>query len=502
MPDSIPAWYLRRVAVLTLPLVTLHKLSAFIPGHERRELVLRDINLDIHPGCHICLFGENGSGKSSLLRLIHGDLWPCSGSIRWQDKDGAMDDSRITARRRTALVSPLAQDMLRQTGSDVFVHEWLTRDFSLDPLPFGSDEACMQKAARYWLSRLDALSLWHMPLQTLSQGQMRLCLLVRAFLRKPSLLLLDEYADGLDEAHVNKVLQCLDRLKDSTTMFIVAHRRSQIPSWCQTQLKMKAGRLALTGTCPEAHAITRITVHREAAQGRSLFKLVNATVYMGKNAILKNIDWQCAAGEHWRISGSNGSGKSTFLRLLAGDEMVDVGGYAKMYDPLTGMPVMTLTEKRRLVSMVSDLQQAAYPYDISALELVCSGFENSMGIYREFTSAERNQAMRAIAFFFRDENAGELANVSIRRLSSGQLRRLFLARALVSEPCVLLLDEPFSMLDGESRIKTTAFLEELGTKGWERGRPAIIFVSHHPEDLPACVGREAEIRAGVLRILR
>ena len=96
-----------------------------------------------------------------------------------------------------------------------------------------------------------------------------------------------------------------------------------------------------------------------------------------------------------------------------------------------------------------------------------------------------------------------MAATSIRRLSSGQLRRLFLARALVGRPDILLLDEPCSGLDAESRARYLALLDSLAAPA-ENAELSVhlVFVSHHEEDAPLCINREARMENGRLTILR
>ncbi len=103
-----------------------------------------------------------------------------------------------------------------------------------------------------------------------------------------------------------------------------------------------------------------------------------------------------------------------------------------------------------------------------------------MGLYRDFTEAERDEARRVMAGLFPERDATRVAATSIRRLSSGQLRRLFLARALVGRPDILLLDEPCSGLDAESRARYLALLDSLAAPA-ENAELSVhlVFVSHH-----------------------
>ena len=223
-----------------------------------------------------------------------------------------------------------------------------------------------------------------------------------------------------------------------------------------------------------------------------LLDVRHATVFIDGQEILHDVDWTLRKGEHWRIEGENGSGKSTFLRLLAGDEFVAVGGTLVRHLPHHGGETVLLEEIRKGVRLVSDLSQALYGYSITALELVCTGLENTVGVYRDYSKAEQEQARRVM----RELGVGHLADRSIRLLSTGQLRRLFLARALMGEPDILLLDEPCSALDEDSRRQYLDLLDQLAARGI-----SLVFVSHFEGDAPSCINRRARMHQGRLEIL-
>lgn len=195
-----------------------------------------------------------------------------------------------------------------------------------------------------------------------------------------------------------------------------------------------------------------------------MLDLDNVTVFIDRQEVLHDISWCMHQGENWRITGANGSGKSTLLRLLAGDEFVAAGGRFDRWLPGQGGQVDTLEALRKGVRLVSDLSQALYGYSLNALDMVCTGFDNSIGVYRRFSDAERAEATSRMAQMFPDENPESLKQLgrqSIRHLSTGQLRRLFLARALVGGPDILLLDEPCSGLDASSRAQYLHLLDSL-----------------------------------------
>lgn len=499
------------------PLVTLDDVSLFLPGDPRQETVLHHINWRVERGRHCALLGPNGSGKSTLLRLLAGELWPARGHIYWHTPEGA-EESPLAGRAMSALVSPAQQENLQRQAWDITGRDLLLAGSESASLlcnrPGARGDAEREAAVEALAARLGVEGLLERDLPTLSQGQLRLLLLGRALLRAPALLLLDECVDGLDAPHQKRFFTLLEEYAERRTVILTAHRGDSLPPWCAERRYMREGRLLdAPPQIPPAHTVraagagapARTGVRRPVckATGRILLSLENVSVFINRRKVLHDVVWSLHEGEHWRIVGANGSGKSTLLRLLAGDEFAAAGGSVNRWLPGQGGPVEMLADVRKGVRLVSDLSQALYGFTLSGLELVCSGFDNSMGLYRDFTEAERDEARRVMAWLFPEGDAARVAATSIRRLSSGQLRRLFLARALVGRPDILLLDEPCSGLDAESRARYLALLDSLAAPAESAGLSVhLVFVSHHEEDAPLCINREARMENGRLTILR
>ena len=496
------------------PLVTIEDLSLFLPGEASRRFVLHHINWQIERGRHCALLGANGSGKSTLLRLLRGELWPAHGHIWWHTPQGR-EESPLAGRSMTALVSPAQQENYQRQAWDLTGLDILLTGFEDTPLVYsdgGSQAQARKEAAMHMATRLEADGLLDRDMPTLSQGQLRLLLLGRALLRAPSLLLLDECADGLDARHRQIFFDVLEEYALGSTVIMAAHRPSQIPGWCAERRYISRGRLhtAPPGQAeghPGAAEHTAETTVEQAFQGDTdkngpvppLLDLENVTVFIDRQEVLRHIDWSMRQGEHWRISGANGSGKSTLLRLLAGDEFAAADGRLERWLPRQGGAVHTLAEVHKGIRLISDLSQALYGYSLTAHDMVCTGFDNSIGVYRKFSAAEKAEALRRMEEMFPEESpqsVAALGKLSIRKLSTGQLRRLFLARALVGEPDILLLDEPCSGLDAASRARYLALLDVLAARGMH-----MVFVSHHGEDAPLCINREAHMEDGQLRVV-
>ena len=491
---------------MTQPLVAIDHLNLFLPGDAAHEDVLHDICWTIQRGEHCALMGVNGAGKTTLLSLLHGLLWPSAGSIHWYGPDGP-ESSPIVGRSISALVSPAQQERYQRQSWYITGRELLLTGFEDTPLLYTTTTEEQAQAVEDMARQLDALPLLERQLPEMSQGQLRILLLGRALLRRPALLLLDECVDGLDMGHRRRFFATLEALTQTAgpamTVIMSSHRMDQVPEWCARRRWIDGGRLlpedarppfdAGAEALPPPHPrpALRAAPGMPALDAAPLVRVRHATVFLEGEEVLHDINWTLRRGEHWRIVGDNGSGKSTFLRMLAGDEFVATGGGITRFLPGNGGETGLLEDIRKGIRLVSDLSQARYGYSVNALDLVCSGFDNSVGIYRDFSAEEIAEAMRVME----ELDAAELADISIRQVSTGQLRRLFLARALVGHPDVLLLDEPCSGLDPIGRAHYLALLDRLAERGIH-----LVYVSHEESEGPSCLNRQARMERGRLSI--
>ncbi len=491
-------------------------------AHKRR--ILKGVDFTLHKDEHCAILGSNGAGKSTLLKLLRGEIWPDaqqsheSAPVTWYC-NGKAETSRIMAKRMTGLVSAAKQERYvrhewRLSGEDI-----LLTAFSDGELLFFIPEQKQRDAARAMAEKLRCTHLLHQEACTLSQGQLRLLMLGRVLLRAPQVLLLDEYLEGLDAAARELMLKVL---KDcGATVVFTGHRAASIPPWVKKIYTMENG--ALTPHAPKQENLsTFFTQSKDCpssceqalrpaqeqkgsghgapvelpfdAQQEAKHIIVNqATVYVERKALLHDINWQWRKGEHWFLHGANGAGKSTFLRLLAGDEHPALGGSVKHYSLKNkNMPehLRDRVSLSRVVRLVSDKEQMTYAYDVTGLELVLSGLDHVQGLYREYSQAEQDAARSMLQKFSLEALEARLTSAC----STGQMRRLLLARAFMGEPEILLLDEPFSGLDAESYIHMRHMLESMSEE------VSLLLVSHYEEDRLSCINSDAIMDAGRLRV--
>jgi len=198
-------------------------------------------------------------------------------------------------------------------------------------------------------------------------------------------------------------------------------------------------------------------------------EILDATVVLGGVEVLKDFSLILREGEHVCILGPNGSGKSTLARLVAGE----VYPVYRERPPvrLFGLERWNLFELRNRLGVVSDGLQSAHSTSDSALDVVLSGFYGSVGLplRAEPTAGMRAKALEAAARM----KADRLLDRRASTLSSGEMRRILVARALAHDPDMLLLDEPYSSLDIAAKAVFAASVRSLAESGH-----AIVLVTH------------------------
>lgn len=189
--------------------------------------------------------------------------------------------------------------------------------------------------------------------------------------------------------------------------------------------------------------------------------------------ILKGIDWTVETGQHWALLGANGSGKTSLLAAITAYLSPNAGSIQLMGEDYGQAD---WNEVRQHIGIVSSALARRIPKDEPALETVLSGASAQLGYWTRNGNPDTKKALRCLSKL----GVRPLAERAWGVLSQGERQKVFIARALMADPALLILDEPCAGLDPAARENFLASLRKLATAKKAIG---LILVTHHVEEI-------------------
>ena len=551
-------------------LIQLRRVGITFPSdHETgqpKQQQLNNVDLTILPptsGGH-ALLGRNGRGKtliSSALQSLGrqeqqlhaaGDGNNDECLLRWITRNDEKDpktfvylDPTFLPRLHLAHVSFESHQALLDQGGTTY--KVLT----------GGRGGNLTKAAQFLVVRFGLFPLLHRDVGTLSTGEIRKVLLVRALATRPRLLILDNAFDGLDvpsRAALQDIVSCTiqgfrtDLLVQGvsathtarTQVLLLTHRVEElVPEIAtvsffdetkkgrrlitharggdyETSEQLFARALNLPSTCTTAALSSSLpsveeveswwsmdrseedaaTVH---ALDEPLIRLEHVRVQKGEATLLQGIDWTIRSGEAWLVAGGNGAGKSSLSRVLAKRDATGAQGSIEM-----------MINTKRSDSNVS--LQKRWSHDDREVRSGVAWVSTELHMATARSSAITAQQVleaRAETLAVAETVAqwlglgADMRSHEFRQLSQGEQKLVLIAAALASRPSLLVLDEPCQGLDLCNRELVLGLVERLCDRVNRRGesfrhvpRMSLIYITHHMEEMIPSVQRVLHLSEG------
>ena len=314
--------------------------------------------------------------------------------------------------------------------------------------------------------------------------------------------------EGSDRVAFSRGYQEIDKIKkvvmemvqglaeNGTQILCSTHVEEDLPPVVTHFLQLDEGKIVGNGPkeampaverkAPVKRFTPRTSEYSAASNGNPLITIKNVDVFRKGKPVLHGINWMIRPGENWAVLGHNASGKTTLLRLISGDLAPAWGGSISRFGTETSH---NLWEVRRRISLVSADLQAWHGYRQTGLDVVVSGFFGSIGVHNPVAEHQAAAARQ----WLQDYDLEVFADRDIQTLSYGQLRILLIMRAMVTNPVMLLLDEPLSGLDEKVGSQVLDLLDSLASKG-----TVLIYVTHRISELPLSVTKALILKNGTV----
>lgn len=442
---------------------------------------LNNITWSIKPDQHWLIAGPNGAGKSALAAALAGAGDRVGGSI---------NDLPTSV----AIVSYEAQEELiaaelKKDDADIL-------DVIAEGTPVSAiiDAVSIDKALAAVLVEIFGLTqLMDRAFRKLSTGETRKVMLIRALTSKPDLIILDEPFDGIDSATMLVLQEHLASLATSTPMVFVLNRLDECPDYVSHIAFMESGEITAFADRNDksvmadlSHLLhlktTDLTIPpseqhaqlNELDPAAPLVDIKKATIRYTDTVIFENLDWCINAGEHWQLTGPNGSGKTGLLSLITGDHPQCYVNDIRVFGYQRGSGE-SIWQIKQYIGYVSTALQWEYRVGTGLRHVIISGFYDSIGLYSKYTDEQRSIADQWLALLGMSERADQPFN----QLSHGDKRLVLIARAMVKHPPLLILDEPCLGLDTLNRQLVLSLIEKICS---DDGRTTVLYVNHHIGD--------------------
>ena len=445
-----------------------------------KGFVCKNISWSVHPEHHWLICGSNGSGKSALAALLTG-----AGDVQ----DGIIKDLP----ERIGVVSFEAQQELieaERRKDDADIMDVISEGTPV--VEIINAVACNKPLADELCDKFGLTPLLDRAFRKLSTGESRKVMLIRALTSEPQLLILDEPFEGLDTASLEALQSHLNSIAATTTIVMVLNRLDQCPAFITHLAYMNNGELKqqVSRTDTDAWQQLQDLLHLKTTDleipptdidttlpvldpQAPLVRITDGGIKYSDTIIFENLNWTITPGEHWQLTGPNGSGKTGLLSLITGDHPqcyvndIFVFGFQRG----SGESIWQI---KQFIGYVSTALQWEYTVGTSLRNVIISGFYDSIGLYTKSTDTQK-----AIADDWLDVlgMAGQ-ADEPFNSLSFGEQRLALIARAMVKHPPLLILDEPCLGLDDMNRQLVLALIERI----CRSGETTVLYVNHRLED--------------------
>ena len=466
------------------------------------QTIISEVSFTIQAGEQWAIVGPSGSGKTTLLKALTGRQH-VTGSITLHENNPALS-------KKVVLVEQQHRFKNLSNTSNFYYQQRFNSQDAEDAITVAEDlqiTLSKNRASEDYLIELaelfDIKKLYTERLIQLSNGENKRLQIVKALLLQPAFLLLDNPFTGLVVKSRQRLEEVLNEVGKKGIHIIMVTSASHMPFFITHTLSLatngsytaeaispikwnEAHTKPSTTFCFDHQLLQLLTSNSKYPSFEFAVKMKNVNISYD-HKILDNINWEVRNGERWSLSGPNGSGKSTLLSLVNADNPQAYANDIYLFDRKrgTGESIWDIKKKTGFVSPELHLY---FEKGTNCFDVVASGLFDTIGLFRKINEQQSTLVTKWMQLL----KIEHLRKKFLNQLSNSEQRLVLLARALVKNPPLLILDEPCQGLDEE---QTTMF-KEIINEICITGNKTLIYVTHYSHEIPECVTKFIKLENG------
>lgn len=465
--------------------LTVHLLSITRSGKR----ILENISFGINKGEVLAITGPAGCGKTSLGLALAQQLY-YQGTIQW-DLPAGSQIAWVEQQHHFKTLQSTTDLYYQQRFNSYDTEETQTVAASLGERLVAANELINEMGIRYLLDE---------KLIQLSNGENKKLQLLNALLLQPEVLIMDQPFTGLDTATRKWLNEQVIRLKEKGVQVILICSADEIPESADRVLELKDGKVSGISDqtsyqnqsiqiLAEAAALVNepIPQHPGGSVFDSIIDMEEVTVKYGDKLILDRISWRVLPGECWLLTGPNGAGKSTLLSLVTGDNPQAYANKIHLFGKRRGTGE-SIWDIKKKTGFLSPELHVYFNSGSTGFETTASGLFDTIGLFRTVNNEDTEWVLQWMNVC----GVSHLKDKRLQDMSTGEQRLVLLARALVKDPPLLVLDEPCQGLDPDRKRHLLDLINRICTVT----RKTLVFVSHYEKEVPGCIGKYIRIEGG------
>jgi molybdate transport system ATP-binding protein len=477
-----------------------------------------DLSFTVKQGENWSLIGESGSGKSALLQTIAGRFNITGGTADYFFFNEFIKlhppaDGHLTWHKLVALVEPKHHFKNLSNTSDFYYQQRYNSSDSEDALTveqyLGAIVSVPDKPVYWSYEKITGLlklgDLLQKQIIKLSNGETKRLMTAAALLKNPVLLLLDSPLTGLDVQTRAAYNTIIDEIIASGITVIMATSPYEIPAAITHVAILKSGTITQTMLRDEFKPELFLLDDKDEVDNNELkallnegtaktpyhyiVKMNNVHIQYGDKVILDKINWQITPGERWALLGPNGAGKSTLLSLINGDNPQAYANDIVLFDKKRGTGESIWDIKSKIGFVSPELHQY-FPTDNSCLQVIESGYYDTLGLFRQSSKSKADTALR----WMKALEIDKYARVLLKNIPASAQRLCLLARALIKNPDLLIFDEPCQGLDAHQQHHFKTLVDTICSMS----NVTLIYVTHYQKEIPDSVTKVLRLDKGLV----